>query len=133
MLREFRLNLTVLKETFSVCRLPPGSAVPGWAEGGPFLTVTHTPGETSIICQQDLVPPGIPSERDWRCIEVEGPLAFTQIGLLASLLVPLAEAEISIMAISTYDTDYLLVKDRNLESALYSLVQSGHHISRKGV
>jgi uncharacterized protein len=130
-LREIRLNLTVMEEIFGVCRLPPGSLTPDWAIHGPFVSVTTTQDETSIVCLQELVPQGTTVERDWRCIKVEGPLAFTQIGLLAALLAPLAEAQISIFAISTYDTDYLLLKEQNLESAIDALTQAGHAIHRK--
>jgi hypothetical protein len=129
---EFHLNLRVLKETFAVCRLAPGAEIPPRALVGPFISVTRTPTETSIICPQSQAPSGAAVEGDWRCIEVEGPLAFTQIGLLASLLIPLAGAEISIMAVSTFDTDYVLVKERNLEMAVHTLTQAGHFISRRG-
>ncbi len=132
MLPEFHLNLIVLKETFAVCRLAPGAEIPPRALQGPFVSVTRTPAETSIICPQSQAPSGSAVEGDWRCIEVEGPLAFTQIGLMASLLIPLAGAEISIMAVSTFDTDYVLVKERNLELAVHTLTQAGHFISRRG-
>ncbi len=132
MLPDYRLNLTIMKETFSVYRLKPGALIPDWAAEGPFTTITRTPAETSIITLQGKAPGGTTEESDWRCIEVEGPLPFTLIGLLASILVPLAQAEISIMAVSTFDTDYVLVKDRNLEAAVYTMMQAGHHISRLG-
>jgi uncharacterized protein len=132
MLPEFHLNLSVLKETFAVCRLAPGAEIPPRALEGPFTSVTRTPTETSIICPQAQAPTGAAVEGDWRCIEVEGPLAFTQIGLLSSLLIPLAEAEISIMAVSTYDTDYVLIKERNLEMAVSTLTRAGYFISRRG-
>jgi uncharacterized protein len=132
MFPEIHLNLIVLKETFAVCRLAPGAEIPPQALQGSFISVTRTSTETSIICLQGQAPSGAEVEGDWRCIEVEGPLAFTQIGLLASLLLPLAEAEISIMAVSTFDTDYILVKERNLEMAVHTLTQAGHFISRRG-
>ncbi len=131
MLPKYRLNLTILKEQYAVCRLPAGSEIPAWDTSGSFYSVSSTEQEVSIVCQQAKVPAGILLEGDWRCIRVEGPLAFTQIGLLASLLVPLSQAEISIFAISTYDTDYLLLKEKDLETAVYTLMEAGHFIARR--
>jgi uncharacterized protein len=132
MLPEVHLNLLVLKETFAVCRLAAGAEIPDWAWNGPFVSVTRTADETSIVCLMDQAPAGITVERDWRCIKVAGPLAFNQVGLLGALLNPLSEAEISIFAVSTYDTDYLLLKERDLEVAVYTLMQAGHLIGRVG-
>jgi hypothetical protein len=125
-----RLTLTVLNESFAVCRLDPASAVPDWAYTRPFSSVTRTPDEISVVCPQDAVPVGVTVEKDWRCMAVSGPLEFNLVGVLASLLDPLAEAEISIFVISTYDTDYLMVKERNLEQAVHTLSRAGHLVSR---
>jgi hypothetical protein len=129
---EVHLDLLVLKETFAVCRLAADADVPAWAWKGPFVSVTRTPDETSLVCLSDQAPPGVTAERSWRCIKVEGPLAFTQVGLLASLLNPLSLANISIFAVSTYDTDYLLIKEHDLEAAVSVLMQAGHLIGRQG-
>jgi hypothetical protein len=125
-----RLTLTVLSESYAVCRLDPASKVPDWAYTGPFSSVTRTSDEISVVCLQDSIPAGVTVEKDWRCMAVSGPLGFNLVGVLSSLLDPLAEAEISIFVISTYDTDYLMVKERNLEQAVHTLSRAGHLVSR---
>jgi uncharacterized protein len=122
------LTLSVLPETFAVCRLDRDSSVPTWATTTSFFSITRTADELSIVCPQNQLPDGIPCEGGWRCLKVEGPLDFALTGILASLAVPLAQAGISIFAISTYDTDYLLVKDLN--RAIATLTKHGHRIQR---
>lgn len=127
---EIRLSLAVLKDTFAVCKLNKGDSIPDWAVRGQFSSITRTPDELSILCSQENVPDGVPYEGDWRSLQVVGPLAFSLVGILLSLVSPLAQARIGIFAISTYDTDYLFVSERDLEAAIYALSQAGHHISR---
>ena len=80
------------------------------------------------MCPQSNVPPEIECDRDWRCLKVEGPLDLSLIGILASLTTPLARAEVGIFVMSTYDTDYVLVKEKRLEEAVLVLSQEGHHV-----
>ena len=127
---EIGLNLTVLPGTYAVCRLDSQANLPGWATSGDFFSVTRTAGELSVVCEEGAVPEGVTREGDWRCLRVRGPLDFGLTGILASLLAPLAEAGISIFAISTYDTDYIMVKAANLERAIAALSRSGHVISQ---
>ena len=115
------VDLVLLDGTFAVCRLSDDEAVPDWAQLGPVSSVTRTARELSIVCEQDVVPPEVQSETGWRCLMVEGPLAFTEVGILASLTAPLAASGISVFVISTYDTDFLLVKEASLQRALSSL------------
>lgn len=115
------LSLVVLEPIFAVCRLPAAEAVPDWAYLGSFSSVSRTPRELSIVCEQDNVPSEVRAEVGWRCLMVEGPLAFTEVGILASLTAPLAAAGVSVFAVSTYDTDFLLVKEADLEQTLSSL------------
>lgn len=115
------LELVVLEPIFAVCRLHAAEAVPDWAYLGSFSSVSRTPRELSIVCEQDNVPPEVRAEVGWRCLMVEGPLAFTEVGILASLTAPLAAAGVSVFAVSTYDTDFLLVKEADLEQTLSSL------------
>ncbi len=122
------LTLQVLPGMFSVCRLDPVASIPSWALSGAFFSITHTDNEVSIVCLQEVVPAGIPCESGWRCLKVKGPLDFSLIGVLASLAVPLMEAGISLFAVSTFDTDYLLVRAERLEDAVEALRCAGHQI-----
>ena len=117
-----------MRDALAICKLDKDAPPPQWAQRGSFFSCTRTHSELSIVCPQKDVPANIPNEKGWRCLKVEGPLDFSLTGILASLVVPLAAAEICIFAISTYDTDYLLVKEEQLSSAILVLRQSGHHI-----
>lgn len=123
------LTLTVLPYNYSICRLEPEAAIPPWALAGDFFSITRTKDELSLVCSQEVVPAGVQSETGWRCIMVKGPLGFSITGLLASLATSLAEVGISIFAISTFDTDYLLVKAENLKRAVVKLKEAGHRFS----
>ena len=122
------LNLTVVDGIFAVCRLEPDTPIPVWSTADDFYSITHTADELSIVCRQDAVPTGIPCERDWLCLRVAGTVPFSVVGVLASLAVPLAEAGIGVLAISTFDTDYLLVKAEDLERSVDVLRGCGHTI-----
>ena len=125
------MDLTLLPETFAICRLASGEALPTWAAGSAgLLSITRTAEELSIVCEAAAAPEGITASRGWRCLRVAGPLDFALTGVLAALAAPLAEAGVSIFAVSTYDTDYLLVREAQLESALAALEQSGQSIAR---
>lgn len=119
------MTLSILEPIFSVCKLSPESSIPDWAQQGSFYSISKTFDELSIVCEQSLVPEGLKIEKDWRALKVEGPLDFSLTGILSSIAKPLAESKISIFAISTFDTDYILVKDINLESAKVVLAQAG--------
>ena len=110
------LQLSELK--LAICRLDPEEVVPSWLGEKDFVSITRTPDELSIVCREDLVPGEIEAERHWRMFRVKGPLEFSLTGILASLVMPLSEAGIAIFAISTYETDYLLVKADMINRAL---------------
>jgi uncharacterized protein len=122
------LVLSVFPETLTVCRLAPDADVPAWATAGGFWAVTRTPEELSVVAARHLVPPGVRSEGAWRAFKVEGPIPFSAVGILASLADPLARAGVSVFAISTFDTDYLLVEAERLEAARVALSEAGHAI-----
>jgi hypothetical protein len=122
------LNLTVVDGTFAVCRLEADAPIPLWATAGSFFSITRTADEVSVVCRQDAVPEGVVGERGWRCLRVVGSIPFSVVGVLASLAGPLAEAGISVFAVSTFDTDYLLVKEIDLTAALDALRRQGHTI-----
>jgi hypothetical protein len=121
-------TLHLLPGRFAICRLDPAAPVPAWAEGGALNSATRTPDELSVICSDEQVPPGTASERGWRGIQVEGPFDFETIGVLASLAAPLAEAGVPILCLSTYDTDYLLVREEHLGRAAGALAGAGHRV-----
>ena len=110
---------------YAVCRLSPEAAVPGWA-GGSFCSVTRTADELSVICAAGQVPADVCAERDWRVLKITGPFPFSATGVLASFASPLADAGISLLAVATYETDYVLVKAPAFERAVAVLVAAGH-------
>lgn len=110
-----KLTLSILPEKIGICYFNKNSPLPDWVKNISFCSITRTKDELSIICPQDKIPAGVMIEKDWRAFKVEGPLGFTLTGIVASLSKPLAEAEISILYISTYETDYLLVEEKNIE------------------
>ena len=122
------MRLEILPKALAICRLAAADAVPPWANG-PFLSITRTESELSIVCDFTAVPQDVKSVAAWRALRVEGPLDFSLTGILASLAQPLAEAAISIFAISTYDTDYVLVREGDLAKAIEILSLAGHSIS----
>jgi len=122
------LTLSLFPETLAICRLPAGSAVPDWAAAGQFFAITRTPEELSIVCPMQCFPPGIPFQGPWRAFKVEGPLDFSLAGILAGLAGCLAADRISLFAISTYDTDYILVRGSDLPAAQQALRAAGYHL-----
>lgn len=120
------LTLLTLDGTFAICKLEPQASIPLWATASAFFSITRTTDELSIVCPEENVPEGIPCERGWRCLRVAGTIPFSVVGLLASLTAPLADAGISVFAISTFDTDYLLIKAEDLARAVDILRQHGH-------
>ena len=123
-----QLTLLMVDGTFAVCRLGGDAPIPPWATDGHFVSITRTADELSIVCRQDVVPERVILDRDWRCVRVAGTMPFTVVGILASLTAPLAEAGIGVFAVSTFDTDYLLVKESDLAAALNVLRQRGHAV-----
>jgi hypothetical protein len=122
------LNLCVLPGRLAICRLAPDAPVPERPAGAEFWSVTRTSDELSIVLPEEHVPAGGEAETGWRCLKVKGPLDFGLTGILASLATPLAKAGVSIFALSTYDTDYVLVKDSDLEEAKRALSAGGHRV-----
>lgn len=122
------LTLSLLPDTLAVCRLAPDAEVPAWAWTGEPASVTRTRDELSLVCREDAVPEGVRAESGWRCLKVQGPLDFALTGIMAALTAPLAAAGISVFAVSTFDTDYLLVKAENLDRASVALRGAGHRV-----
>ncbi|MDZ7801100.1 MAG: GNAT family N-acetyltransferase [Trueperaceae bacterium] len=127
---DHALALYVLPEILAVCRLPAGTAAPPWLEGEPFTSITRTPHETSVVCRAAVVPQEVRAESGWRALQVSGPLDLALTGVLLSLLRPLEAVGVAVFAVSTFDTDWLLVKDAALDDAVAALIGAGHRIER---
>ena len=124
------MKLSILPEELAVCRLSSSDPLPAWALSAPgFTSFTRTRHELSVVCEETFVPRGVKAERAWRALAVEGPLDFALTGILASLSAPLAAARISLFAISTFDTDYLLVRESSLAAATETLRAAGFGVS----
>lgn len=126
------MKLTLLPDRLAVCRLAPDGEPPAWAlMGGGFRSLTRTASELSVVCARDAVPEGVACEAGWRIFEVAGPLDFGLTGVLLSIAMPLAEAGISIFAVSTYDTDYVMVREGDVERAVRALEAAGHEVAER--
>ncbi len=122
------LTLSILPDLLAVCRLAPHEPIPAWVTHSAFFSVTRTADELSIVCDVQHVPTGVRCEQPWRAFKIEGPLPFELTGILLAVAAPLAEANISIFALATFDTDYVLVRDAQWEAAKTTLIAAGHHL-----
>jgi uncharacterized protein len=125
-------SFSVLENTFAICRLPANTPLPEWCVGDGFFSITHTPDELSIVCPQDRVPLDVPAERGWKCFRLQGPIPFSETGVLASFVQPLSDRAIPVFAISTYDTDYVLIKNGWDKMALDALLKGGYKLTAHG-
>jgi uncharacterized protein len=124
--------LEVLNDRLAICRSDKDAPVPKWAKAPPgeFFSVTRTRDELSIIIADARAPREAKCERDWRLLMVKGPLDFNLVGIIAGLSGTLADSGVSIFALSTYDTDYIMVKQPDLDRALAALRQAGYPVSQ---
>jgi uncharacterized protein len=125
------LKFRVLEERLAVCRLASDAPIPAGVLEGRFFCVVRTRDELSIVCSEDAcsedrMPDGTAVERGWIAVQLEGPFPFSMTGVLASFVQPLAAAQVPIFAISTFDTDYALIKRQDLERAVIALAAAGH-------
>jgi len=121
-----KLRYSVLETVLAVCRLGQATPVPEWSLRAGFFSITRTADELSVVCAEAHVPSEIHAEPGWACLQLQGPFPFSMSGVLAAFLEPLAEAGIGIFAISTFDTDYVLVKADRLTDTIAKLEQAGH-------
>ena len=124
-MERLRLKFRLLTGTYAIVRLTPDAPVPDWGTKGDFTSVTRTADELSIVCPTENLPPELHSPHRWICLKLEGPFAFSQTGVLLSFIEPLSRNRIPIFAISTYDTDYVLIQEEFI-SALGLLREAGH-------
>ncbi len=122
----FRLRL--LPGDYAVARMDPDAALPGWADGPGFVSISRSDDELSVLCQSERVPPLIRHETGWACMKLVGPFAFDQTGVVLSVIRPLSEAGIGIFVVSTFDGDHLMVKRTDLDRARVLLSDAGHRI-----
>jgi uncharacterized protein len=124
--QRHKLKFSRVPGSFAVCRLSANALLPDWAVRGSFFSVTHSSDELSIVCAETQVPPEVHHENDWACLKLEGPFPFSETGILTSFVQPLSDRAIPIFALSTFDTDYVLVKNAWVEKALEILQEAGH-------
>ena len=122
------MKLYVLDDLYAVVRCDPDAPVPAWASAGPFWSVTRSDSELSVVCRQDDVPAEASAERGWCALELAGPLDFSLTGVVSALVGPLADAEVSIFVLSTFETDYLLVREPDLNRSIEALRAAGHEV-----
>ena len=125
------LELSLLPQRFAITRMAADASVPVWATAGSIFSVTRTSDELSIVAEESHVPAGLASQTGWRVLKVHGPFLLTEVGVLSSLAAPLAEANVSVFVISTFDTDYLFVCDLQLSAATAALQRAGHKVLAK--
>jgi hypothetical protein len=121
-------TLEVLPDRLAICRLDPEQADFDWDPGEGLLSVTFTDDEVSVVCDEAVAPADAEVSRGWRCLRVEGPLDLGMVGVLAALAGALASAGVAVFALSTFDTDHLLVRDSQLDQAVASLRAAGHAV-----
>lgn len=127
-----RLAIALLPGRFAICRLDAAASVPPWAESKIFSSVTRTPDELSIVCDEAAVPHEVKAERNWRCFRVDGPIPFDTTGVAAAIASALTSGGISLLLIATWDTDYFLVRDDLANRAATLLRDAGHQIGEVG-
>lgn len=122
------IHLNLLDGRYAICCLPADAGLPDWAQPDHLLSVSWRVQECSMICAERYVPPDAKAERGWRVMEVQGPLDFNEVGILDALLYPLAQAQVAVFVLSTFETDLILVRDAQLERAEKALWAAGHQI-----
>ena len=120
-------TIDLIEGDYAICKLPPTDPIPHWANAA-FCVFIRTVDELAVLCEHKLIPSGVPSEAGWKLLKLRGPFEFSAVGVLASILEPLAKSNISILAFSSFDTDYILVKLDQLPRTCLVLEQAGHTV-----
>jgi hypothetical protein len=121
-------QLKSLSVELAICRLPAHAPVPSWVLESDFFSITRTGEELSVVCPAGRVPPAGNCSAPWRALQVEGPMDLSETGVLATLAEPLARARVPLFALSTFDTDFLLVPAKDLDAAIRVLEEAGHRV-----
>jgi len=114
----------------AIARLEHDAPLPAWGSRGAFTSVTRTPSELSIVCEDGAVPQDVAAARGWRILMLEGRIPLTQTGIAADFTAVLARANVSVFIISTFETDFVLLPEKSLDLAIAALGDAGHSISR---
>jgi uncharacterized protein len=122
------VKLHTLDELYAIVRLEPDAELPDWVRGGHFWSATRSESELSVVCREEDVPTDASAELGWCALELAGPLDFSLTGVVAALVTPLAEAAVPIFVLSTFETDYLFVRERDLERSVDALAEAGHSV-----
>lgn len=125
-MEQHHLKFRRLPGLYAIVRLAPDALAPEWATKGDFTSITRSDEELSIVCPRDNLPPDVNSSHRWICLKLEGPFSFSQTGILLSFIQPLSENGVPIFAISTYDTDYVLVQEEFAGLTFDTLQKAGH-------
>lgn len=126
-----RRLLSLMEGSFAICRLDKNAPIPDWAFAGEFFSVARTPDELSIVCPQTGVPEGTDCETGWRCLKVESPFEFDLTGMISSVATSLVEEGLVLFVVATQDSDYLLVKETDLELAISTLSRTGYRVEHQ--
>jgi len=118
-------SYSLLQGTFAICRLDKNHPLPDWAVGGEFWSVSRTPDELSVVCPQESVPPGVDQNAGWKCLKVDSPFEFDLSGMISDMAAPLARTGTDLFVVSTQDSDYLMVRGRDLQWATDELARAG--------
>jgi hypothetical protein len=129
--KRHQLKFRKLPGLYAIIRFAPGATIPDWATKGNFTSITRTADELSVVCSIENLPAEVASQPRWICLKLEGPFAFSQTGILLSFIEPLSHRNVPIFAISTYDTDYVLVQEEHSQSAFDALIATGHEFIGK--
>ncbi|MBC8470843.1 MAG: ACT domain-containing protein [Planctomycetes bacterium] len=129
-MKQRQLQLSLLKDKYGICTLPNNAPIPDWALTQSLASITRTEKELTIVCRLEILPSQYQSGLNWRCFKIDGSFDLNQIGVISSISSTLADAGISIYVISTYDTDYFLIQEQNLEQTISVLSDIGHNITR---
>jgi hypothetical protein len=126
------ITISILAERYAIHRLPPNAALPAWATAkhAEFITISRTEDELSILLPQDLGPAG-EGEGGWRGLKLLGPFPLDAIGILAGISAVLAQSRVSILAVSTFETDYVFVREKQLSDAVTALRSAGYEVDKR--
>jgi hypothetical protein len=126
-----KLKLHLLTETFTINKLPQFAEIPSILSKGEMCFIFRTDEELTIVCPDYMAPNNVQQELGWRCMRVEGQMKLQEVGVLASITDPLAQANVPLFAMSTFNTDYILVMEENLVNAVQALQKAGHEFVHK--